>query len=301
MKIIKTNEIAFIRNLTKAYTEGVYADTPANRKLGRVGMSYAQYAQKVSGEGEKKQKDNNKEISNDRNFTSPSELKKEIVGGLPWKANPSKFGPQGYTVFFSDGSKLEWDKNHTQPRYMKGNDFVLYSKDKAGNTKLITAKEDNLQELQNLYNIIKDNKKELIDKTKSYKREIEPFDKFDSIEDMFNYFSSKDKEINWEPHGDNVRGIVNLPNGFKAIIYKNLKSEWIKKNITNTGIVGITIFDPKREEALKDGKRLLSESWDTNMPNNKGRLKKFFEKYNNLNESLKNNKDYKLRENKNPF
>ena len=54
MKILKTNEIAFIRNLTKAYTEGVYADTPANRKLGRVGMSYADYAKKVAGgEGDK--------------------------------------------------------------------------------------------------------------------------------------------------------------------------------------------------------------------------------------------------------
>jgi hypothetical protein len=29
-----------IFDLKKAYTEGIYADTPANRKLGRVGMSY---------------------------------------------------------------------------------------------------------------------------------------------------------------------------------------------------------------------------------------------------------------------
>ena len=33
----------------KAYTEGIYADTPANRKLGRVGMSYSAYANKVNG------------------------------------------------------------------------------------------------------------------------------------------------------------------------------------------------------------------------------------------------------------
>jgi len=31
----------------KAYTEGIYADTPANRKLGRVGMTYQQYAEKL--------------------------------------------------------------------------------------------------------------------------------------------------------------------------------------------------------------------------------------------------------------
>ena len=30
----------------KAYTEGVYSDSPANRKLGRVGMSYKDYAEK---------------------------------------------------------------------------------------------------------------------------------------------------------------------------------------------------------------------------------------------------------------
>lgn len=43
-------------SLFKAYTEGIYADTPANRKLGRVGMTYAAYAEKV-----KKEKESNKE------------------------------------------------------------------------------------------------------------------------------------------------------------------------------------------------------------------------------------------------
>lgn len=36
-----------IKEIKKAYTEGVYADTPQNRKLGRVGMSYTQYAEKL--------------------------------------------------------------------------------------------------------------------------------------------------------------------------------------------------------------------------------------------------------------
>lgn len=40
--------------LKKAYTEGVYADTPANRKLGRVGMTYAAYASQHSEEIAKK-------------------------------------------------------------------------------------------------------------------------------------------------------------------------------------------------------------------------------------------------------
>lgn len=43
-----------IRNIYKAYTEGIYADTPANRKLGRVGMSYAEYAKKLKEEKEEK-------------------------------------------------------------------------------------------------------------------------------------------------------------------------------------------------------------------------------------------------------
>ena len=37
------------KEIEKAYTEGIYADTPANRKLGRVGMSYSAYANKVNG------------------------------------------------------------------------------------------------------------------------------------------------------------------------------------------------------------------------------------------------------------
>ena len=52
IKNIKSNQkLVFLQNLTKAYTEGVYADTPANRKLGRVGMSYKEWTQKQQGGG----------------------------------------------------------------------------------------------------------------------------------------------------------------------------------------------------------------------------------------------------------
>lgn len=37
-----------IFDIKKAYTEGIYADTPQNRKLGRVGMSYVEYAAKTN-------------------------------------------------------------------------------------------------------------------------------------------------------------------------------------------------------------------------------------------------------------
>ena len=43
-----------IRQISKAYTEGIYADTPANRKLGRVGMSYAENAKKLKDDKEEK-------------------------------------------------------------------------------------------------------------------------------------------------------------------------------------------------------------------------------------------------------
>ena len=43
-----------LKTISKAYTEGIYADTPANRKLGRVGMSYAEYAEKLKQEKEDK-------------------------------------------------------------------------------------------------------------------------------------------------------------------------------------------------------------------------------------------------------
>lgn len=42
MKIDKINP-PILKNISKAYVEGIYSDTPANRKLGRVGMSYADY------------------------------------------------------------------------------------------------------------------------------------------------------------------------------------------------------------------------------------------------------------------
>ena len=40
-------------SVEKAYTEGVYADTPANRKLGRVGMTYAEWEIKQGKKEEK--------------------------------------------------------------------------------------------------------------------------------------------------------------------------------------------------------------------------------------------------------
>lgn len=53
--IVKINKPKLnLTMLKKAYTEGIYCDSPANRKLGRVGMTYAAYAEKIKDEEEAK-------------------------------------------------------------------------------------------------------------------------------------------------------------------------------------------------------------------------------------------------------
>ena len=60
MKILrpKLNLASFYsEDIQKAYTEGVNSDTPSNRKLGRVGMSYKDFAEKSHKTKDKKEKD----------------------------------------------------------------------------------------------------------------------------------------------------------------------------------------------------------------------------------------------------
>jgi len=81
MKKIFTNIQNLIEqaSIEKAYTEGVYADTPQNRKLGRVGMSYAAYAEKIKKDNnnkkEKEENINEKKIFKDINDLSFTEKK----------------------------------------------------------------------------------------------------------------------------------------------------------------------------------------------------------------------------------
>jgi len=73
----KIQQIAFLKNLEKAYTEGIYADTPANRKLGRVGMTYTAYAEKIKKDNEKKEDKNNKD-NYEKEYLNIIEKKKGI-------------------------------------------------------------------------------------------------------------------------------------------------------------------------------------------------------------------------------
>lgn len=45
--INKKLNISGFSNIEKAYTEGIYSDTPANKKLGRVGMTYKEFSEKI--------------------------------------------------------------------------------------------------------------------------------------------------------------------------------------------------------------------------------------------------------------
>ena len=54
LKILNKKKINILNGFVeKAYVEGIYADTSINRKLGRVGMSYAEYAKMIKDRGEK--------------------------------------------------------------------------------------------------------------------------------------------------------------------------------------------------------------------------------------------------------
>lgn len=78
-KVNKNNILNKIKYIEKAYTEGVYADSPLNRKLGRVGMSYKKYEEMVAA-GEKE-----KAPSYERNY-----IKNEIpenISDLNFKKN----------------------------------------------------------------------------------------------------------------------------------------------------------------------------------------------------------------------
>ena len=59
----------------KAYTEGIYADTPANRKLGRVGMSYISWGEYIKA----KEKDPNINI---KQFQGENNLKAKNLNSI---------------------------------------------------------------------------------------------------------------------------------------------------------------------------------------------------------------------------
>lgn len=79
-----------MKQVVKAYTEGIYADTPANRKLGRVGMTYAQYYKKLKDDMEYQKNKKNINIPNKVYHKAPPIFRKNILKeGLKPKVGPS--------------------------------------------------------------------------------------------------------------------------------------------------------------------------------------------------------------------
>ena len=74
-----------IKEVSKAYTEGVYSDTPLNRRMGRVGLTYKQYSEKT---------DTSKNIEKQRviNILQGSKSYKEIKNSLQNKKVTFEYG-----------------------------------------------------------------------------------------------------------------------------------------------------------------------------------------------------------------
>lgn len=152
--------------LEKAYTEGVYCDSPANRKLGRVGMTYAAYAAKLKGGNKVNLK---KEISltkdNFKDFLKNNEVKVrglqrengsyDIVGKVtkinyddsPQNSKPYEISVKWYgngkteKEFFENISDLnKWINKDKIEIIPKGNS----KKEKQNNIDKILAKSDDL-------------------------------------------------------------------------------------------------------------------------------------------------------------
>ena len=70
-------EFRNLQEINKAYTEGIYSDSPLNRKLGRVGMTYQAYADKINKE--KSENSTKKEEVKDIDST----VKKEEIFKIP--------------------------------------------------------------------------------------------------------------------------------------------------------------------------------------------------------------------------
>lgn len=142
-KILRNQKQIFIKNLEKAFTEGVYVDNPVNRKLGRVGMSYKEWTskqQKQSGE-DKKEKDKKGKILKIQGIefkkygSEPYYRNKDIKVGL-YKAK----GPTGNIIYTNDFNE---DLSVSLPK-----EYSIYNKfkNKLEPAEYIRLKDDKVKE-----------------------------------------------------------------------------------------------------------------------------------------------------------
>ena len=109
MKIFSIKSI-LVKNLEKAYIEGVYADTPQNRKLGRVGMTYTQYAEKIKN-SEKTPLSNFEEFSLKMKEKEDSPMRKLYIEELEKRGAKSGIIDEKHKDYKTAQTKLNSYKN----------------------------------------------------------------------------------------------------------------------------------------------------------------------------------------------
>lgn len=113
----KLNFSCFIREIFKAYTEGIYCDSPANRKLGRVGMTYQAYAEKVKKEKEGKGQFKTEVIQKN---SIKKENFKNIHSTIESQFNSLKKNNDYITFHTNEGIEVRIDRNKETGKFISG-------------------------------------------------------------------------------------------------------------------------------------------------------------------------------------
>lgn len=139
----KLNFSGFFNEINKAYTEGIYCDSPANRKLGRVGMTYAAYAEKV-----KKEKENPPQKVLQKN-TSKENLEK-IHSSIKSQFDILKKNNDYITFHTNEGAEVRIDRNKETGKFTSGKS--KNSKDSATKTFMAESEESLLNNISKYLN-----------------------------------------------------------------------------------------------------------------------------------------------------
>lgn len=138
IKKVKKNKLnlmsLFSNEVEKAYEEGVYCDSPANRKLGRVGMTYKEWSQKQNEKKEDNKKDIDKEYEDLKweDVSERSNNKREcLIGhdGTREGFRTIKEAKDG-TIYYSPKTEGEWIKITKEQAVKLANSDPGFSKER---------------------------------------------------------------------------------------------------------------------------------------------------------------------------
>lgn len=114
---VSVNKLSFLKEVLKAYVEGVYSDSIINQKLGRVGMNYHQYQEKL-----KKDQQNNPNGQEDKEKRIKKDIP-ETLADLDFKETESGKIAAKYSIKNTNVSVyMEKDKDNRKV-------FEIYVKD----------------------------------------------------------------------------------------------------------------------------------------------------------------------------